>query len=474
MKSEFEMSMVGELSCFLGLQIKQKSEGIFVPQEKYAKNIIKKFGLEQSCHKRTPVATHVKVTKDTEGARANHKLYRSIICSLLYLTVNRPNIAYAVGICARYQVDPRTSHLDTVKRILEYVHGTSDFGIMYSYDTTSTMVGYCDVDWAGSSDDKKSTSGDKAEYIAAGSARTHAPSISTTLLSDMDSDDLDDVPLARLLKKTNVPEVTVEIPVSHFVSVHSQESSSIEGVFIPTPGIPLASNVQPGPSVHSPPSVSLPFAPNDAHAYVPDNVPGDVSAAPEGKTDVQSDENEPIKRKSQQNRRTITTKIGRKKIPPNIPSVPIDGISFHHEENVQRLKFMVQRPLAAEVNVSNKHQSCMSIMDLIKRAGLTKTISNVSPFYPQLIREFIVNFPDEFNDPRNVVDIDYSPSSPSTDVLVSVLSGGTLSTWLINGIPAVALSIKYDILHKIGIANWFPSSHASSVSATLGTFLYQI
>ncbi|TYK05307.1 putative mitochondrial protein [Cucumis melo var. makuwa] len=441
MKSEFEMSMVGELSCFLGLQIKQKSEGIFVPQEKYAKNIIKKFGLEQSCHKRTPVATHVKVTKDTEGARANHKLYRSIICSLLYLTVNRPNIAYAVGICARYQVDPRTSHLDTVKRILEYVHGTSDFGIMYSYDTTSTMVGYCDVDWAGSSDDKKSTSGDKAEYIAAGSARTHAPSISTTLLSDMDSDDLDDVPLARLLKKTNVPEVTVEIPVSHFVSVHSQESSSIEGVFIPTPGIPLASNVQPGPSVHSPPSVSLPFAPNDAHAYVPDNVPGDVSAAPEGKTDVQSDENEPIKRKSQQNRRTITTKIGRKKIPPNIPSVPIDGISFHHEENVQRL---------------------------------TKTISNVSPFYPQLIREFIVNFPDEFNDPRNVVDIDYSPSSPSTDVLVSVLSGGTLSTWLINGIPAVALSIKYDILHKIGIANWFPSSHASSVSATLGTFLYQI
>ncbi|KAL0549576.1 hypothetical protein IC582_014061 [Cucumis melo] len=153
MKSEFEMSMVGELSCFLGLQIKQKSEGIFVPQEKYAKNIIKKFGLEQSCHKRTPVATHVKA-------------------------------------------DPRTSHLDTVRRILKYVHGTSDFGIMYSYDTTSTLVGCCDVDWAGSSDDRKSTSGgcfflgnnfifwfskkqncvslstDKAEYIAAGSART--------------------------------------------------------------------------------------------------------------------------------------------------------------------------------------------------------------------------------------------------------------------------------------------------------------
>ncbi|KAA0050547.1 envelope-like protein [Cucumis melo var. makuwa] len=74
----------------------------------------------------------------------------------------------------------------------------------------------------------------------------------------------------------------------------------------------------------------------------------------------------------------------------------------------------------------------------------------------------------------NVIDVDYSPSSLSTDVLASVLSGGTLSTWLVNGIPAVALSIKYCILHKIGIANWFPSSHASSVSAALGTFLYRI
>ena len=74
----------------------------------------------------------------------------------------------------------------------------------------------------------------------------------------------------------------------------------------------------------------------------------------------------------------------------------------------------------------------------------------------------------------NVVDINCSPSSPSTDVLASVLSGGSLSAWPINGIPAVALSIKYEILHKIGIANWFPSSHASSVFAALGTFLYQI
>ena len=130
-------------------------------------------------------------------------------------------------------------------------------------------------------------------------------------------------------------------------------------------------------------------------------------------------------------------------------------------------------------------------MNFIEKVGLSKTISDVSPFSPQLIREFIVNLPTEFNDPSssnyqtvhirgfkftispavingfmgNAVTLDFSPSSPSTDVLAYVLSGGTLSSWPVNGIPVVALSVKYAILHKIGIANWFPSSHASSVSA---------
>ncbi|KAA0048652.1 putative gag-pol polyprotein [Cucumis melo var. makuwa] len=112
MQPEFEMSMVGELSCFLGLQIKQKNGGIFILQEKYARNMVKKFGLEQARNKRTPA---VKLTKDTEGAEVDHKLYRSIVGSLLYLTASRSDIAYAVGICARYQADPRITHLEAVK-----------------------------------------------------------------------------------------------------------------------------------------------------------------------------------------------------------------------------------------------------------------------------------------------------------------------------------------------------------------------
>ncbi|KAL0537384.1 hypothetical protein IC582_026362 [Cucumis melo] len=159
MKSEFEMSLVGELSCFLGLQIKQRSEGMFISQEKYAKNLVKKFGLDQSQHKRTPAVTHAKIMKDMVGTEVDHKLYRSMIESLLYLTSSRLDIAYAVGICARYQSDSRTSHLNAVKRIIKYVHGTTDFGILYFYDTSSELVGYYDADRAGSADDRKGTSG---------------------------------------------------------------------------------------------------------------------------------------------------------------------------------------------------------------------------------------------------------------------------------------------------------------------------
>ncbi|KAL0556369.1 hypothetical protein IC582_004882 [Cucumis melo] len=158
MQSEFEMSMVGELSCFLGLQIKQRKEDIFITQEKYAKDLVKKIGLDNSQQKRTPAATHVKNTK-VDGDFTDHKLYRSMIVILLYLTASRPDIAYVVGIYAQFQSDPRVSHLATVKRIIKYVHGTSEFEVLYSYATNSILVGYCDVDWAGCSDDKKSTSG---------------------------------------------------------------------------------------------------------------------------------------------------------------------------------------------------------------------------------------------------------------------------------------------------------------------------
>ncbi|KAK2389918.1 putative mitochondrial protein [Trifolium repens] len=94
-----------------------------------------------------------------KGISVDQSLYRSMIGSLLYLTASRPDITYVVGVCARYQADPKVSHLTQVKRILKYVNGTCDYGIMYSHCEDSTLYGYCDADWAGSADDRKSTSG---------------------------------------------------------------------------------------------------------------------------------------------------------------------------------------------------------------------------------------------------------------------------------------------------------------------------
>ena len=159
MKKEFEMSMVEELTFFLVLQVKQKKEGIFVSQEKYARNIVKKFGLNSKKHASTPISSSTKLNVDSSGVEVSPTLYRSIIGSLLYLTANRPDIAFSVGVCARYQAAPKESHLTAIKRIIRYINGTPDYGLWYSKDSNACLAGYSDVDWASSVDDRKSTSG---------------------------------------------------------------------------------------------------------------------------------------------------------------------------------------------------------------------------------------------------------------------------------------------------------------------------
>jgi len=159
MQSELEMSLVGELTYFLRLQVKQMEDTIFISQSKYAKNIVKKFSLDNASHKRTPAATHLKLSKDENGAAVDKSLYRSMIGSLLYLTASRPDITFVVGVCARYQAEPKMSHLVQLKRILKYINGTTDYEILYSDSDNSRLIGYCDADWAGSADDRKSTSG---------------------------------------------------------------------------------------------------------------------------------------------------------------------------------------------------------------------------------------------------------------------------------------------------------------------------
>ena len=106
---------------------------------------------------KTSMETNEKLSKDENSVSFDPTFYRSMIGSLLYLTANRPNICFSVGVCARYQVNSKKSHIVVVNRIIRYVNGTIDYGIWFFKDTNSNLAGYCDANWVGNANDRKST-----------------------------------------------------------------------------------------------------------------------------------------------------------------------------------------------------------------------------------------------------------------------------------------------------------------------------
>nr|GEW53939.1 retrovirus-related Pol polyprotein from transposon TNT 1-94 [Tanacetum cinerariifolium] len=142
MHNEFKMSMMGELNFFLGLQIKQMEDDIFFNQSKYIKKMFNKFRLEE----------------DEECESVNSTKYRGMIGSLLYLTISRPDIMFSVCVCARFQEAPKTSHLEAVKRILQYIKGTMHLGLWYPKGTDIEIIVYADSDHVEDYVDRKSTS----------------------------------------------------------------------------------------------------------------------------------------------------------------------------------------------------------------------------------------------------------------------------------------------------------------------------
>nr|GEW81225.1 hypothetical protein [Tanacetum cinerariifolium] len=117
MHEKFQMSSMGELTFFLGLQVKQKQDGIFISQDKYVAEILKKYEFTKVKNASTPIETKKPLLKDEDGKEVDVHMYRLMICSLMYLTSSRPDIMFAVYACARYQVNPKVSHLHVVKRI---------------------------------------------------------------------------------------------------------------------------------------------------------------------------------------------------------------------------------------------------------------------------------------------------------------------------------------------------------------------
>jgi Reverse transcriptase (RNA-dependent DNA polymerase) len=159
MQAQYKMSMMGELTYFLGLQVKQSEKGIFISQGKYVREMLSKFNLTTCSAMKTPMAPPLKLDKDSAGIPVDVTLYRGMIGSLLYLTASRPDIMYATCLCARYQAEPKESHLKAVKRIFRYLKGTPNLGLWYPRDSGFDLTAFSDSDFAGCKIDRKSTTG---------------------------------------------------------------------------------------------------------------------------------------------------------------------------------------------------------------------------------------------------------------------------------------------------------------------------
>ncbi|KAD3640121.1 hypothetical protein E3N88_29344 [Mikania micrantha] len=159
MTMNFEMSAMGELQFFLGLQIKQSPDGIFIHQSKYTKELLKKFDLQNCKPCSNPMSSTTHLDADLKGKSVDETLYRCMIGSLMYLTASRPNIMFATCVCARFQAAPKESHLIAVKRIFRYLQGTQSLGIWYPTGHSCKLVAFSDSDYAGCKLTRKSTSG---------------------------------------------------------------------------------------------------------------------------------------------------------------------------------------------------------------------------------------------------------------------------------------------------------------------------
>ncbi|XP_060201925.1 uncharacterized mitochondrial protein AtMg00810-like [Lycium barbarum] len=156
---EFEMSDLGLMHYFLGIEVVQSDDGIFISQKKYIGEILDRFQMRDCNPVNTPTELGLKLHKDPTGKKVDSTLYKQVVGSLMYLTATRPDIMYSVSLNSRYMENPTEMHLSAAKRILRYLQGTRDFGIFYKKNEKSKLLGYTDSNYAGDQDDRKSTTG---------------------------------------------------------------------------------------------------------------------------------------------------------------------------------------------------------------------------------------------------------------------------------------------------------------------------
>ncbi|GJX20514.1 retrovirus-related pol polyprotein from transposon TNT 1-94 [Tanacetum coccineum] len=184
MSSKFQMSMMGQMSFFLGLQVSQNPGGIFINQSKFALEILKKFGMDSCDPVDTPMVDRLKLDEDPLGIPVDQTRFRSMVGSLMYLTASRPDLVFVVCMCARYQALPTKKHLEALKRVFRYLRGTINWGLWYPKDTAMALTAYADADHAGCQDTRRSTSGSAQflgdKLVSWSSKKQKSTAISTT------------------------------------------------------------------------------------------------------------------------------------------------------------------------------------------------------------------------------------------------------------------------------------------------------
>ncbi|GJR04563.1 putative ribonuclease H-like domain-containing protein [Tanacetum coccineum] len=240
MHKKFQMSSIGELTFFLGLQVKQKEDGIFISQDKYMVTS-------------TPMETQKPLLKDEDGEEVDVHLYRLMIGSLMYLTSSRPDIMFVVCACARYQVNPKVSHLHVVKKKFRYLKGQPKLGLWYPKDSPFDLVAYTDSDYAGASLDRKSTTGGcqflgcrliswqckkqivvansttEAEYVAASSCCGQVLWIQNQLLDYGDSNEKKLIQMIKIHTNKNVADLLTKAFDVKTVNGEQQLQALVDG-----------------------------------------------------------------------------------------------------------------------------------------------------------------------------------------------------------------------------------------------------
>ncbi|GJV99718.1 hypothetical protein Tco_1554970 [Tanacetum coccineum] len=153
------MNKLGDLKCILYLPVSQGDNGIFISESKYLRSCLKRFHLENAKSIKTPMLTNLKLTLDKDGVSVDSSKYRCMIGYLLYLTDYRPDIMLSVSLCARFQDNPKESHMDFVLRLFRYIKSTQYLGIWYPNGLGFEICVYVDMDHIGDYVDRKSTSG---------------------------------------------------------------------------------------------------------------------------------------------------------------------------------------------------------------------------------------------------------------------------------------------------------------------------